>query len=429
VADAVVAHRPAACAHCGTALQDGPVVARERRQVHELPPLRLWVREHQALHVRCQACQHVSAGTFPADAPSPVQYGPLLRALAVYLVEAQFVPFGRAQQLLSDLLGVQLARGTVVGWVQQAARTLAPVETAIKAALVRAAVLHHDETGVRRGGQLAWAHVASTNRLTHYAIHAKRGAEATDAIGILPAFGGVSVHDGWVGYRAYTACRHALCNVHHLRELTFLEEEYQQPWAGELKDLLRQLRTAADQARTQGGTSVSPAQRDPLVARYRDLLAANPPPEALRRPAQRGRMKPSPARNLLERLLLGQEQVLAFLDDLAIPSTTTRRSGICAGSRSTKKYRAASAATRGRRRWPACAAMWPRCANRATRSWRPCRRSSPIPSSILPSPDLLRHHLTGRAGVWPASGTLSRSSQNASVGGGDCDGHQPGSHR
>jgi transposase len=323
--DAVVEYRPAACASCGTALPDAaPVVAQERRQVHELPPrLRLEVTEHQALHVRCPACQQVSVGTFPADVPSRVQYGPRLRALAVYLVEAQFVPFGRTQQLLRDLLGVQLARGTVVGWVQHAARSLAPVETAIKAALRQAKVLHSDETGVRRRGRLAWAHVASTDQLTHYAIHAQRGTAATDAIGILPPFTGVSVHDGWVGYRAYTACRHALCNVHHLRELTFLHEQYHQAWAGELKALLRQMRDTADHARAQGGTAVPPAQRDPLVARYRDLLAtglaANPPPEATRRAGQRGRLKQSPARNLLERLLLGQEQVLAFLNDLAIP--------------------------------------------------------------------------------------------------------------
>ncbi len=321
--DAVVVPRPVECASCGTALDDGQVVAQERRQVHELPPVRLVVTEHQGLHVRCPSCGQVSAGTFPADVPSRVQYGPHLRALAVYLVETQFVPFGRTQQLLSDLLGVRLARGTVVGWVQQAARTLAPVDAAITAALVRAPVLHHDETGVRRGGRLAWAHVASTGRLTHYAIHTQRGAAATDAIGILPHFTGVSVHDGWVGYRAYTACRHALCNVHHLRELTLLHEEYHQTWAGELKDLLRQMRDTATSAREQSRTEVPPAQRDPLVARYRDLLAtglaANPPPVTSRRPGQRGRLKQSPARNLLERLLLGHDQVLAFLDDLAIP--------------------------------------------------------------------------------------------------------------
>jgi transposase len=221
--DVVEEHRPPVCVHCQASLADAPVVLRERRQVHELPPLRLLVHEHQAAHIRCRACQRVTVGTFPAAVPSRVQYGPRLRALAVYLVQGQFVPFGRAQQLLSDLFGARLARGSVVGWVQQAAATLAPVELAIKAVLVRAPVLHNDETGVRRAGRLAWAHVTSTARLTHYAVHAKRGSEATAAIGILPAFHGVSLHDGWAGYGAYTACRHALCNVHHLRELTFLE--------------------------------------------------------------------------------------------------------------------------------------------------------------------------------------------------------------
>src|SRR5262249_40424500 len=254
-------------------------------------------------------CQQVSVGTFPAEAPSRAQYGPRLRALAGYLVEAQGVPLGRSQQLLAALFGLRLGRGTLVSWIQQAARMLRPVEERIKGALRRAPVLHCDETGVRRGGRGAWAHVASTDRLTHYAIHAKRGAEATDAIGILPDFHGVSVHDGWGGYRAYTGCRHALCNVHHLRELTFLEEEYQQAWAGDLKALLREMRSATDQAGVREQPQVPAAQRAPFLARSRQFLAAglaaNPPPSAQqRRPGQRGRLAQSPARNLLERLLL-----------------------------------------------------------------------------------------------------------------------------
>ncbi len=319
--DAVVEHRPAVCTHCQTPLDEGPVVLRERRQVHELPPLRLVVREHQALHVRCPHCQQVSCGVFPAEVPSRAQYGPRLRALVVYLVEQQLVPYGRVQQLLADLLGAQLSLGTLVQWVQQGAATLAPVEAAIKAALQRAPVLHSDETGVRRAGTLAWAHVASTKRLTHYAIHAKRGTAATDAIGILPGYTGVSVHDGWVPYRAYQQCRHALCNIHHLRELTFLEEQYQQGWAKEFKALLLAVKAAVDQARAHGHPRLPPAEHAAFVTRYHELLAAglvaNPPPH--RRRGQRGRLKQTPARNLLERLLLGKDQVLAFLDDLTIP--------------------------------------------------------------------------------------------------------------
>jgi len=324
VPDAVVEHRPAICAQCQAPLAEGaPVVLRERRQVRDLPRVRLAVTEHQALHVRCLHCQAVSVGTFPAEASSRVQYGLRLWAFAVYLLQQQFVPYGRVRELCADLLGASLSLGTLLNWVQQSAVTLAPVEARLKAALVRAPVLHVDETGVRRGGRLAWAHVASTAKLTHYhyAIHAKRGSEATDAVGILPQFRGVSVHDGWKPYWHSTTCRHALCNIHHLRELTFLEEQYQQPWAKTLKDVLREMKVAVEEARAAGLRSLPTAIREALVTRYRALLAAghaaNPPPE--RRSRQRGRVKQTPARNLLERLWLGQEEVLAFLDDFTVP--------------------------------------------------------------------------------------------------------------
>jgi transposase len=139
----------------------------------------------------------------------------------------------------------------------------------------------------------------------------------------LPAYRGVSVHDGWKPYRHYTACRHALCNIHHLRELTFVEEQYHQPWTKELKGLLLAMKAAVDQARTRGDQRLPDAERCAFVARYADLLAAglaaNAPPSPERRPGQRGRIKQSPARNLLERLWLGQDEVLGFLDDFRIP--------------------------------------------------------------------------------------------------------------
>lgn len=322
-ADEIVEHRPAVCSTCEAPLDEAaPVEGYERRQVQELPPLRLLVCEHRALPVRCPACAQVSRGAFPAEAPSRAQDGPRLRALAVYLVEQQLVPYARVRELVADLLGAHVSLGTLTRWVQQGAEALVPVEEQIKAALQRAPVLHSDETGVRRAGKLAWAHVSCTARLTHYAIHPQRGRAATDAIGILPAYQGVSVHDGWKPYRHYAACRHALCNIHHLRELTFIEEEYHQPWAKDVKQVLLEMKAATEQARLRGDRQLRDAERHAFVVRYEALLAAglaaNPPPPP-RPPGQRGRVKQSPARNLLERLWMGQEQVLAFLEDLAIP--------------------------------------------------------------------------------------------------------------
>lgn len=108
------------------------------------------------------------------------------------------------------------------------------------------------------------------------------------------------------------------------RELTFLEEAYPQGWAAQMKALLREMKAATDQARTLGHAQLPAAVRAEFITRYQALLktglAANPPPaDQQRRPGQRGRIKQSPARNLLERFLLQQDEVLAFLDDLAIP--------------------------------------------------------------------------------------------------------------
>jgi transposase len=322
--DEVVTHVPTHCQHCHAALEGVAPHAVERRQVLELPPVRLHVQEQRAAHVRCAACGGLTAAAFPDEVPSRIQYGPRLRALVVYLVEHQLVPYARVRELLADLFGQSLSVGTLVTMVQQCAQALAPVEETLKAEAQVAPVLHNEETGVRVAGRLQWVHVSSTATLTHFGVHAKRGTAATDAIGILPGFQGVSVHDGWKPYRTYTACRHALCNVHHLRELTFVEEELQQPWAGHLKTLLREMKAAVASAQAASGTSLLPSQRHTLRSRYEALLlaglAANPPPSPLPPGVrQRGRRKQSPARNLLERLWLGQAEVLAFLDDFTIP--------------------------------------------------------------------------------------------------------------
>jgi transposase len=388
--DAVVEHRPSACTTCQAPLDEAEVLRRERRQVLDLPRVRLTVTEHQALHVRCAACQAVSVGAFPADAPSRAQYGRRLRAFAVYLVQQQFVPYGRVRELLADLAGASVSLGTLLTWVQQCAAALAPVETRLKAALRQASILHHDETGVRRSGRLAWAHVASTARLTHYAVHAKRGSEATDAVGILPAFTGVSVHDGWKPYWRYTRCRHALCNIHHLRELTFLEEQCRQTWAKELKALLREMKATVEQARATGLRSLPTAVREALVTRYRALLAmghaANPPPE--RRPHQRGRVRSShPPATCSNVCGWVRTRCSPSSTTSPFPSTTTKPSAMCACSRSSRRFPGRSAQIGARTRSLACVATFPPSGSKAWHCWLPSKPSSPVSHSTQTSPE------------------------------------------
>ncbi len=320
--DRVVPHHPAQCGHCGAALGGVPALAVQHRQVVDLPPLRLEVVEHRAASVCCPHCQRLTTAAFPAAVTRPVQYGPQVLGLGVYLRHYQLLPYQRIGELLADLFGVGPSAGTLHRASLTCAAALGEIEAAIKTALGAAAVAHADETSVVVAGKRRWVHVVSTARLTHYAWHAQRGHAATDAIGILPAFAGRLIHDAWAPYWHY-GCRHGLCNAHHLRELTALAEQAGQGWAATLHALLGEMKRHGDRGRAAGQTRPSPAERATFVTRYRALLAegyaANPPPHRLADGPRRGRLKQSKARNLLDRLSAREDEVLAFLHDWAMP--------------------------------------------------------------------------------------------------------------
>jgi transposase len=170
-----------------------------------------------------------------------------------------------------------------------------------------------------------WVHVASTEELTHYAVHEKRGVEATKEIGILPFFKGVAMHDGLSSYWQYEQCVHALCNAHHLRELRFVEEEHKQEWAGQMKALLMEIEEAVREEAACGGTCLRPERVEEFERRYQRLveagLKANPPPE---RTGKRGRPKQSKGKNLVDRLDKHRGAVLRFMHDFRVPFDNNR---------------------------------------------------------------------------------------------------------
>ncbi len=321
--DQIEVHPVTECAHCHADLRAVPPTEAERRQIVEWPMQRVRVTEHRVQEKACPHCQHRTRAAFPAQVRGPIQYGASLQALAVYLVQYHLLPYARVSELFHDLLGLTLSPGTIQTLVWQGASALEPVEAAIKAALIQAHVIHQDETGIYVNGGNQWVHVCSTTQLTHYTIHAKRGSAAIEAIGILPQYQGVSVHDSLRSYECYF-CEHALCNVHHLRELTFVAEEFKQAWADQLKALLLEMKQAVEQAKRQGKIDLDRLERARLRWRYEEVvaegLAQNPLAPPSKRPGcKRVSNKQSYPRNLLERLSKKQEQVLRFLDDFAVP--------------------------------------------------------------------------------------------------------------
>lgn len=331
--DEVQLHRPSHCTGCGASLEEvtgidsidntsGP----QRRQVVELPPLRLHTVEHRVERVCCPACGYMSSGQFPPEAASPVQYGPRLKAFVVYLRVYQLLPMARTCELVADLFesGGQEptpSEGTLDKVLRECAGQLEEVVCSIREGVRHSEVAHFDETGLYVEKKRHWLHVACTPRLTYYYWHPKRGQEGSTAAGVLPHFTGTAVHDAYAPFWRY-GCPHALCNAHLLRELIFLADRHGQKWATGLQELLREMLGAVTVAR-QCGEALLP---DDIVAefegRYQQLLEeglahnpqAPPPPQH-----RRGRVKQSPARNLLERLRTHAEEVLRFIHDLRVP--------------------------------------------------------------------------------------------------------------
>jgi transposase len=318
--DEIVTHALHRCPHCQHDLSEIKAESVSKRQVFELPPLRLQVTEHQAESKRCPHCQRQVSEAFPEGIDQPTQYGKRYRALLVYLNAYQLLPLGRIAELTEDWFGSRVSEGTVERALDQAAGAVAGGLNEVERGLVTAPVAHADETGVRVAGKLHWLHVLSTSGLTRYGIHAKRGREALDALHLVPRFTGELVHDGWSAYAAYSQCGHALCNAHLLRELTFLHEQYQQTWAEQMITLLLRAKAAVETARQQGATALDDALATSLTTTYATLVAAgfaaNPPPET--RPGQR-RVAESPARQLLKRLDRDRHAVLHFIRNFAVP--------------------------------------------------------------------------------------------------------------
>jgi transposase len=320
--DEVVVHEPCACAGCGNGLGAGDRQVKVlRRQVFDIPKITVRVVEHRLVSRRCD-CGTVTTAAGPAGVGAPVQYGPHAAAIAVYLCLGQHLPVERTAGLLADLFGTPMAVGTVAAWTTRAAAGLEPFTAAARAALADGQLVHVDETGLRVAGRLHWLHVACSALFTVLVCHAKRGKPGIDAVGVLPTFTGIAVHDAFAPYGRYTTATHALCNAHVLRELVAVVDHHaahppegssEVPadwcWAAQVIDALLALKAITD-TETLPDAEVLAAHRRLIVsAALVGASAEGSPPGAV------GRRHRALARRIRRRL----DDYLRFAVDLRVP--------------------------------------------------------------------------------------------------------------
>jgi transposase len=314
--DEVFEHRPARCSGCHADLATAPVTSVARRQVFDIAPIRVRVIEHRLMACQCDGCGRVTSAPAVGGVAGPVQYGPGIAAVVVYLAVRQHVPTQRIAELCAQVLGISVSTGWITARLRGAAAALTGFAEHLTAGLRDARVAHFDESGARVAGRLRWVHSASTATLTGYHLDDKRGRTAMDAAAILPGFTGIAVHDCWAAYFSYVHAEHAICNAHILRELIGWHETepQRQRWAKDAIEVLLDANRAVAQTKAAGRDRLDPAQLAAFDQRWSEAITAgytaNPRPEA-------GRGNRIVA--LIDRLRTATTEIWRFTRNFAVP--------------------------------------------------------------------------------------------------------------
>ena len=290
----------------------------ETRQVFDIDISRV-VTEYRAQVLKDDKGNRFVA-SFPKGVTKAVQYGTGLKAHSVYMSQFQLVPYNRIQDHFADQLHIPVSEGSIFNFNKEAYRLLEDFENLAKNELAASDVAHADETGINIGGDGRWLHCASNDRWTLYYPHEKRGKVAMDDMGILHRFKGILCHDHWKPYYKLD-CTHALCNAHHLRELTRAWEQDGQQWAHNLQNLLETINRKVN----DDGGALDAQESEKYRLKYRAILKQGeiecPEPIRPQKKGKRGRIKRTKSRNLLERLRDYEEDALRFMDNELVPFT------------------------------------------------------------------------------------------------------------
>lgn len=232
------------------------------------------------------------------------------------------IPYERICDLVEDSYGIRISPATIKRAEKECFQNLETFEKAAFEHLLTSHAVHCDETGMRVVGKRWWLHVVSNSLWTYYFTHPKRGAKAMDAMGFLPEYDGVVVHDGWASYNKY-GCKHALCNAHLKRELTGIEETFEQQWAKKVNELLSEIKRYTDECREME-ISIYPEKARAFEKIYDEIIQEgieeNPPPDLPQNQVvKRGKKAQTKAKNLLDRFIKHKEKILRFLNDLKVP--------------------------------------------------------------------------------------------------------------
>lgn len=357
--DKVVELNPDFCECCGKILSKINPNNFSRRQVYEIPKIKLTVTEYRS-HTKLCSCGHLNRASFPKSVNAVTQYGSNLKGFIVYTNNYHLIPYERTKEFLSDLLNHNISLGSIFNINKELYKLLEPWSKMNIQTLLNSPVAHSDESGIRGSykgkSKQKWLHSFSNDNLTHYSIENSRGKKGMNNIDLIPNFKGVLVHDFFSPYFSYDNCEHAVCNEHLLRDLTRVIETsfWERGWSSKMKSYLYYLKSVIERAKSNGLVCLNESTVESFSDRYDEILNEgsksynikaikskitrqknrakqepslfqeeySPPPLVKNKNTKQ--RKQSFGKNLYDRLIRHKTEVLRFMHDFKVPFTNNQ---------------------------------------------------------------------------------------------------------
>jgi len=312
VPDRVVVHAPTVCPGCGHGLAGGRLVG--RRQVLDLPPVKVEIVEHQVRERRCRGCGWVGRGTLP---DLGTQAGPSRRlgwGVAAWVATLRTklrLPVTQVQWLLDRVWGLHLGRGTICGLLAAVAQAGRPTYDGLLAEARASPAVNIDETGWRENGRNGYVWTVSTPSVRFFHFTPSRaGAVAERLLGE----GGTAavVSDFYGGYDRLDRPQQR-CWAHLLRNVAEVlaahpGNRHLARWAKAVRRVFAKALLWAAQATADG---VRPILRERVADRFADALVN----------LCRSQPAAAPQATLCQRIERYRTDLFTFVADPAVPPT------------------------------------------------------------------------------------------------------------
>jgi transposase len=193
-----------------------------RHQIHEIPPVKTVVTEHQLFYGCCVQCGMEHRAELPSTVPTGM-LGPCLLALIATLTSDYKMSKRDVTRLLADLYSFSICIATVKRAEETVSEAIvAPVEEA-KAYVQTQKIVNCDETSHAECGNRMWAWVAIANMVAVFMIAQKRSAKIAKAL-LGDKFKGILGSDRYSAYSWIPAFQRQVCWAHLKRDFKKISE-------------------------------------------------------------------------------------------------------------------------------------------------------------------------------------------------------------